>query len=489
VTPTPLACPDENALAAFAEGRLAGSAHDVLEAHLDACAACLAIVCEIVRSAEDIAAVDPDGTLTAPLPPGEGSAPIKLTAAVRGARIGRYTLVKMIGQGGMGIVYAAEDTVLDRTVALKVLRSNPLSTSQGGREARTRLLREARAMAKVSHPNVVTVHDAGEADGGVFIAMELVEGVTLSAWLRAADRSWREVLTAFLAAGRGLAAAHAAKVIHRDFKPQNVLVNKSSRIAVTDFGLAVLPPHAVLPELNARASAIELTQPGILLGTPSYMSPEQLAGEKVDARTDQFSFAVALYEGLYKEKPFAGKTIEELSENVARGVVRDVRSGAHANVPIALRRALVRALRPHPDERFPDMEALLRELEEALGASDVRHRGRVRVAALVSALAVVAGAFAFIATRDGAAKSAPSSAPTAALPAPSEQTPSAHEDDVPAAPPATATAVVRLAQSAGRTVTTRAPRTFHAPVPRTAFDAGASSASEHPKSDIPSLRK
>src|SRR5439155_5865060 len=233
--------------------------------------------------------------------------------------LGRYVVERELGSGGMGLVYAAYDPELGRKVALKLVRPRA-SGKMGPSEGRARLLREAQAMAQLTHPNVVAIHDVGTFGDQVFIAMEYVEGRTLSEWLSATKRPWREIVSLFAQAGRGLAAAHAKNIVHRDFKSDNVWVGEDGRARVLDFGLAramrgagELPQSAGAPaEGKATRSprvpllAAAVTLPGTFLGTPPYMAPEQLKGESGDARADQFSFCVALYYALYGELPFAG---------------------------------------------------------------------------------------------------------------------------------------------------------------------------------------
>jgi tetratricopeptide (TPR) repeat protein len=280
----------------------------------------------------------------------------------RGQGIGRYMIVDQLGQGGMGIVYAAYDPDLDRRVAIKVLRRSGSSSS---RSSRTRLLREARAMAKLHHPNVVTVYEVGTVGDQDFVAMQYIDGSSLSEWLGDAVRraTVRQIIDAFVQAGRGLAAAHTAGLIHRDFKPANVLVDSDGRVRVSDFGLAQLLGDDAEESSAASASntALDgLTRTGATMGTPAYMAPEQYLGGETDERTDQFSFCVALYEALYGERPFAGDTYDELRASVTAGVLRDEPAGA--DVPSHLRKVLARGLSADPEQRFPDMEALLAEL-------------------------------------------------------------------------------------------------------------------------------
>jgi len=240
-------------------------------------------------------------TLASAPPLAERASRPTLGALVPGMRIGRYELVTRLGAGAMGVVWSAQDPQLDRRVAIKLVHP-ALARSP---DASARLLREARAMAKLSHRAVITVHDAGEVDGQLFLAMEQVEGTHLGAILRtrdAAERAdWRRWLRMMLEAGHGLAAAHAGGVLHRDFKPDNVLVDRGGRVCVGDFGVAALG-EVTTGEDAARASAhalsltdtrpADLTTTGALLGTPAYMSPQQLRGAPIDARADQFAFCV-----------------------------------------------------------------------------------------------------------------------------------------------------------------------------------------------------
>lgn len=266
----------------------------------------------------------------------------------RGAAVGRYVILDPVGAGGMGVVYAAYDPELDRRVALKLLAPE----RSGGEPGRLRLLREAQALARLAHPNVVAVHDAGTFGERVFVALELVEGETLGRWLRAEPRPWREVLARFLPAGRGLAAAHAAGLVHRDFKPENVLLGTDGRVRVADFGLA-------------RALEEPEEAPGAAPGTPAYMAPEQRRGMAADARSDQFSFCVALHEALYGERPSARET------------------PAGTQVPGWLRDVVLRGLKANPEERYPAMDDLLRELERDPAA--VRRRWLAAAAIVILA--------------------------------------------------------------------------------------------------------
>jgi tetratricopeptide (TPR) repeat protein len=303
-----------------------------------------------------------------------------------GTPVGRYVLRARIGEGGMGVVYAAHDPELDRVVALKVLRADAAGDPAA---VRTRVQREAQALARLADPHVVAVYDVGASDHGIFIAMELVEGETLRAWLRA-PRPWRAVLATFIAAGRGLEAAHRAGLIHRDFKPDNVLVGNDGRVRVTDFGLARLIGSDEPPGADAGVDSpltLSVTRTGALLGTPGYMAPEQLCGDPVDARADLFSFCVALYEALYRVRPFAGGNVAELRASMLQNRLTPPARAGDAAAP--LRRVLARGLRAAPDERFASMGELLDALD---AAARPPRRGRwiAGAAALVLA-AIVAG--------------------------------------------------------------------------------------------------
>jgi tetratricopeptide (TPR) repeat protein/tRNA A-37 threonylcarbamoyl transferase component Bud32 len=308
-----------------------------------------------------------------------------------GGRFGRYVIVEQIGAGGMGVVYRAHDPELGRDVALKVVRvdrgragdATDATLRDGGTRARERLQREAQAMAKLSHPNVIAVFDVGVVGDDVFVAMELVVGKSLTAWLAAEPRTWREVLAAFRQAGRGLAAAHAAQLVHRDFKPDNVLVGDDGRVRVVDFGLARALDEAVGESGgDPGASDESLTATGTVLGTPAFMAPEQHLQRPVTPRTDQFSFCVALYQALVGHRPFVGDSYEELARAVVRGRVREPPA---RSVPGFVRRALRRGLAVEPAQRFADMEALLAALDR-----DPR-RWLVPLAAALAVVALVTG--------------------------------------------------------------------------------------------------
>ncbi|HEY1550128.1 MAG TPA: serine/threonine-protein kinase, partial [Kofleriaceae bacterium] len=271
--------------------------------------------------------------------------------------IGRYRIEGKLGAGGMGVVYAAYDPELERRVALKLL-----AQSGASRASRERLLREARAMARLSHPNVVVVYEVGTTDDRDFVAMELVDGSSLDHWLEHDHPSRRAIIAAFVAAGRGLAAAHAAGIVHRDFKPHNVLRRRDGNIQVGDFGLAVDvadEPEPVEPRSRNTPSPLGgLTETGAVLGTPAYMAPEQWRGDTVGPAADQFAFCVALWEALAGALPYRGD-----HESLRAAVMRGPHELDATAIPRGLRAALSRGLAPDPARRWPSMSALLATIE------------------------------------------------------------------------------------------------------------------------------
>jgi tetratricopeptide (TPR) repeat protein/tRNA A-37 threonylcarbamoyl transferase component Bud32 len=307
----------------------------------------------------------------------------------RGDSIGRYVVLSRIGAGAMGVVFAAYDPELDRKVAIKLLQSARGDPAA----ARARLQREAQALARLNHPNVVAVHDVGVHDDRVFVAMEFVEGRTLGAWM-AERRSWREVVKVFEAGGRGLAAAHREGLIHRDFKPDNVMLGDDGRVRVMDFGLARAGEDEKQPALESSAAGAPdssvlgttLTRTGALLGTPAYMAPEQLSGLEITAKSDQFGFCVALFEALYGARPFRGETLAALAFNIQQGKIIEA---PRADAPRWLHRIVLRGLSTDPNMRFPAMEVLLGEL----GGGELRRRRGLLLAGIATS-GVVAAAIA-----------------------------------------------------------------------------------------------
>ncbi len=302
--------------------------------------------------------------------------------------IGRYTFVRRLGAGGMGIVYLVRDPELDRLVALKLLHPN-LARGASAAAIERRMRREARAMARLDHENVVRVHEVGEHEGRSYLAMEYVEGTTLTRWLEG-KHDWREIVGVFLAAGEGLAAAHAAGLAHCDFKPDNVLIGDNGAIKVSDFGLVrahelATTEHDVPSATSCGSSGLTTVSTG-LVGTPAFMAPEQFDGHRGDPRSDQFSYCVALYTALHGTPPFAGETLAELQASISEGL--DARSASGPKVPAALDRAIVRGLAVDPHARWPSMLALLAELRRALKARARRRRALALTAVALAGVAV-----------------------------------------------------------------------------------------------------
>ncbi|HEY5921347.1 MAG TPA: serine/threonine-protein kinase [Kofleriaceae bacterium] len=300
--------------------------------------------------------------------------------------LGRFTDLEPLGSGGMGVVLVGHDPQLDRKVAIKLLRTRGVTPERRDKEA-ARLLREAKAMAQLSNPYVVTVYEAGTIDENVFIAMEYIPGRTLRSWLAEQQRTAAEIIDVFIKAGRGLEAGHAAGLVHRDFKPDNVLVGYDGRVRVIDFGLARgvadLPEpaerdHMTTPELRSA-----LTTAGSLSGTPAYMAPEQHGAGKLDARTDQFAFCVSLFEALYGRLPYEGQTVVEVVANISIGKIRPPEP--RGDVPARVTDAIMHGLRTRPEERFPSITELLAELEPPAS-----RRGRIGLAIGAALVAVVA---------------------------------------------------------------------------------------------------
>ena len=373
-----------------------------LESHIDACESC-----------QQVAAAFAVGTPQAPVGGGDAAPRAErlaepladpLDAELERSLDGRYLIRSVLGQGGMGRVYLARDLVLGRQVALKVHRAG---------SGEQRLQREAMAMAKLAHPNVVTVFEVGTVGDRLFVAMEYVQGETLRGWLAARPRTWREIVAMLVAAGEGLAAAHAAGLVHRDFKPDNVLVGEDGRPRVSDFGLARIvgemrPPgtdRAIDPSLEVRASAPTLaagseppqarasaptleaapmTESGAVLGTPAYMAPEQIAGTAVDARADQFAFCVVAWECLFGQRPFLASTLGALLLAIE---AQQLAAPAGRDVPERVRRVLARGLAVEPAARYRDLGALLGALREG-----ARPRTRRTIALVTAGVLALGGA-------------------------------------------------------------------------------------------------
>jgi tetratricopeptide (TPR) repeat protein/tRNA A-37 threonylcarbamoyl transferase component Bud32 len=404
-----MACPSSDVLEAFARGLGDPTMRAELAAHVRGCATCQAKFLPIAlqtsaltqtnldspaakkrrisrdapvsaldRTDPRVEAVAPDGLEDTHVSGERTSSVVTSSGIQKGDTLDRYVILDRLGAGGMGEVYTAWDPVLDRKVAVKVLKPD-FEGSELLLELKERLLREAQALARLSHPNVVTVHDVGLAGDQIFLAMEFAEGQTLKQWLETGSRSWRQVLDVFLAAGEGLAAAHAQGLTHRDFKPDNVILGADGRVRVMDFGLA----HAQASKKKDESAPMRrtITAPGAMLGTPAYMSPEALHGRPTDFRSDIFSFCVSLYEGLYGYRPFDGSTPAAIAAEIDQNRVKA--PPLSTAVPRRIHALVVKGLRANPGERFQTLRALLVQLGR-------RKSARERQALLLS-VALVAG--------------------------------------------------------------------------------------------------
>ena len=318
-------CFDDDTVVALLGGGLHGERLLAFELHADTCSRCRALVGVVAQATATIPAVD---------------LPIEAPAPISAPRLGRYRIERELGRGTMGIVYLARDPDLRRHVALKLLHDVALDAS-----ARERLVEEARALAQLRHPNVVAVHDVVLSGEQAFLVMEWVQGTTLAAWMSAERHPRDEIVKTLVAAAHGLAAAHEAGIVHRDFKPGNVLVGDDGRVCVTDFGLAI----------PANAAA-----PGTMIGTPSYMAPELYLGLAADARSDQYAFGVAAYGAFFGVRPFQAASFPELKKRVLEGgppVPPDDR-----RVPPWIRAAILRCLRHDARERYASMTDVIAAL-------------------------------------------------------------------------------------------------------------------------------
>jgi tetratricopeptide (TPR) repeat protein/tRNA A-37 threonylcarbamoyl transferase component Bud32 len=323
----------------------------------------------VVRAASD------EPTVSGVPPPEPSEAP----------RIERYRILERLGAGGMATVWRAHDTHLDREVAVKVMRGRRRDPV-----AQARLLREAQAMARVSHPHVVQVFDVGVASDAVYVAMERIEGRTLTEWLAKERPSRTRIVEAFVAVGRALQAVHAEGLVHRDFKPHNAMVGDDGRVRLIDFGLAV--EHDATDDASVRTSSVSgesaapsrtggsLTRTGTVMGTPAYMSPEQAVGSPATAASDQFSFCVALFEALHGRRPFSGDSYEARIAAVRSGAI----APASASIPRWLDAVVRRGLAFRVEDRFPDMATLVDRLERGDRRSRVLGPGVVAVAVAVA---------------------------------------------------------------------------------------------------------
>jgi hypothetical protein len=391
-------CADADTLAGLVGGVLPESERAAIATHAATCERCHALLDQLFESssAGGVTPAGPDDTTRGDEPSGE-----RAKASLRsGANVGRYVIEERVGAGGMGVVFAATDSELHRRVAIKLLRRS----GQGGvmsTAGRERLMREARLLASLSHPNVLTVFDVGTHEGDIFIAMELVDGGSLTSWLKRSPRTTDEIIDRMIEAGRGLAAAHAGGVVHRDVKPDNILVGLDDRARVTDFGLARIGQD-MASDLDARKAAAlspDLTKTGALMGTPVYMAPEQWNNGTIDARTDQWAFCATLYEVIAGVRPFSVDNPALRTAEIETGRIAAPAQGR--SVPAWLRKIVERGLRANPKDRWSSMEVVV----EALVRGRQRRSRFVRAGVLMGGFAIaVASLGIVVAKRDAKPK-------------------------------------------------------------------------------------
>lgn len=432
-------CPSDDNLVRLVEGQLSGNEVSAIEAHCDTCRACLDVVAELARNLAPRRA-----TSWPPGPPAVANPAVSTVRVVESTGLlgGRYRVLEPLGMGGMGVVHAALDTKLGRKVAIKRLRGPQEAFSRG---RRTRFIREAQLLASLNHPNVLTVHDIDVSHCELYVVMELVDGWSLSRWVRDTAPGWKRIVDAYLDAGLGLTAAHQLGIVHRDIKPDNILVAKGGRVVLSDFGLAGLFGLAS-PEPSS-VDGFGPTEDGRgfedapRVGTPAFMAPEQIAGNAADARSDQFSFCLSLYLSLHGRRAFMGNTAIEIAASKQSGRLLPTLRDA---VPRGIDRVLEIGLDPIPEKRFPSMQALLARLAEAANRTRWTRpaRGAVLVfcvlgfalAALIALRhrpGVVAGIAATHIPSTPRDRAADSSSRAPVSPAPSAEQPSALATSVP----------------------------------------------------------
>ena len=498
-------CLSDDEVIAFLGGSLPEGPRSEADEHLARCGDCRHVVAEAARGLDDADALLHGSLRGAAVTGLTGStvgyghtrriSALPAAPLLPGALVSRYQVVRPIGAGGSGVVYEAHDPQLGRRIALKMVRPDAAEAESRGPG---RLLREAQAMARLSHPNVVNVHDAGRFEGQVFVAMEFVDGHTAAQWMLTRP-PWQKVLQVFLEAGQGLAAAHAAGLIHRDFKPENVLIGNDGRVRVSDFGLArainfgdpgvgdaangdapeaaAVTSEAVLEREPFATPLLTLTEAGALAGTPAYMAPEQFQAARADERSDQYNFSASLYTALYGRRPFGGPEGEALT---LRSLARSVIAGDlhvppdDGRVPAVVLRIVRRGLATDPQQRFASMAALLVELRSLLAEAEERDKTEQRLRHALARPARVVGKL--VAT--GAVTAALAGALIVAVTRPR----------IPVIPTRVAVAPVSTARAVPPTTATAHDRPPPGPVPASAVTAelGATRAARsffHPRPD------
>ncbi|MEM7158560.1 MAG: protein kinase [Myxococcota bacterium] len=364
-------CLHDAVMADLAGNKLSSAQREAAMEHVEQCPSCDERLQELLFGEDEATVQAAAGVLE--------TTDDDLGQTLPGRTLGRYLIIEQVGKGALGAVFAAYDPELDRRVAIKVLHRN---VSADDAQLRDNLRQEARIMAKLSHPNVVPIFDVGIADERLFIAMELIDGVTLRDWDLPEEGGWKAVRDVYEKAGIGLAAAHEAGLIYRDFKPSNVMLGHDGRVRVLDFGIAeaVFKPM-VSPDAIGRDPSVQGPSGGI--GTPGYMAPEQYSADtKIDGRADQYAFCVSLYQSLYGNRPFGGRTLDIVRKNtLEQNWSQPLRD---PGVPSWLRATIIRGLSLHPEQRWPDMESLLHAL-----VKDRRSR-RTQMMALAGVVAATA---------------------------------------------------------------------------------------------------
>lgn len=354
------ACPQDEDVAEYVLGSLEAARREAMGVHIDTCVSCRQAISTLALS---LSSVGGD------LEPGNVSA--AESSLGPGSQVGRFVVLNLIGAGQMGQVYLAYDPALERNVALKFVHDG----DGDGDQVERRFRREARVMAKLAHPNLVAIHDVGVWQSQLYLAMDFVSGLTLRDWLKAKERSWPDIRRVMLEAARGLSAAHQAGIVHRDFKPENILVGKDGRVLVADFGLAVRNQS----DVGRESEELQMATPGS--GTPAYMAAEQFSGGAPSERSDQFSYCAVLFECLCGTRPFVGETVAELRTSVLLGQPKSFRPTVAGATRI--KSIVMRGLALRPEDRMASMQEIVTLLERDEGQ-------RARIIAWAASLVAIA---------------------------------------------------------------------------------------------------